>query len=179
MNVSKSDDLAELLNRPLFPIHTPPIRHNTHRVIRGLELAWQSEAPHDYKKPKYRGAKAEGIRFEKAVGTLLAKGAQQGVWFHFKDENGPGYCQPDWIVQLEKKRILIVECKRTECPEATTQLTKLYFPVVQKATGLMPIGIVCCNYLTTSTPTNRIFADMPTALNAAYCGLIPILHWMR
>jgi hypothetical protein len=167
-----------ILLRPFNKIHTPPQRKSTHRIVRGLLSAWESLDP-GMPKARYWGRKAEGIRFEKAVSELLPSNARRGVWFRYEDSAGLGVCQPDWIVPLGKKTILIVECKRTECPEGTTQLTRLYFPVVERATGRRPIGMLVCNYLTLATPTERIFGDFTDALASAHSGNIPILHWMR
>lgn len=166
-----------LLDRPFGPIVTPRSFVASHRVVKGLKLAWETTSGRKASRSRGNRFRLEGHRYEKKVGSLLPKTARQGIWFNFTDSNGLGLCQPDWIVPLGKF-VLIVECKRTECPEATTQLTQLYFPVVGKALGLVPIGLVVAQHLTLMTPLDRIFEDFGVALNAAQCGSIPILHWL-
>jgi hypothetical protein len=56
-----------------------------------------------------RGAKALGVKYEKALAGALP-GWKHGQWFQFKDINGYGYCQVDLMIELEAC-VIVLEAK--------------------------------------------------------------------
>lgn len=96
-----------------------------HREI--FRLKWTRLAQNPWPKSKATGVKAEGLRFERAVGQALPK-AKANVWVQYCDANGEGYCCPDYLLRVDGT-LVVVECKLTDCAEAYTQLSRLYLPV--------------------------------------------------
>src|ERR1700731_4570649 len=76
-----------------------------------------------------RGAKAQGLNFERALALSLG-GAIHGQWFSYEDSSGPHFCQTDLLVV--GGRALIIECKLTWLPEAWAEVKGFYVPVVAK-----------------------------------------------
>lgn len=108
------------------------------------------------------------------MGKALGPGWIAGQWFEYCDRNGRGFCQPDFI-QLSHQGVLILECKLTDTPEALTQLTELYYPVVSEALGMAVRGIVVVKNLTNLSDRARVCGSLAEAL--ARPG-IPLLHWL-
>lgn len=110
----------------------------------------------------------KGLRYEKAVGAALsawvdARGfdLELGPWFRFVG-SGSGvwrWCQPDAIVDPgENRPLLILEIKLTFEPKAWWQLSALYKPVVEKATGRsVEFGTVCASF----DPANQSKVPVP------------------
>lgn len=100
------------------------------RVIRGLQWAERCERPSSIPVGRPRGAKAVGIRYEKALGKALGPSWEHGQWFSFRDINGQGYCQTDFLLILPNLAI-ILECKYSWVKTAYEQIEFLYTPVVE------------------------------------------------
>lgn len=107
------------------------------RKVLGLQSAGLAENPWG-KPPRPKGAKALGLRFERAVGKVLPQ-ALHGQWLRFVDNNGPGYCCPDFLV-AQGATLWVLECKLTDWDEAEAQLEGLYRPVL----GLLWSGPIRC-----------------------------------
>jgi len=98
-------------------------------------------------KPRGRGIRAEGLRYEARVQKyLIAKYGDcyiPGPWIQFYDPN-QRICQPDGLLfDLERGRIILVEIKLRHCQEAYWQLQKLYLPVLRE---MFPYSLweICC-----------------------------------
>ena len=114
-----------------------------------------------------RGVKALGHRYEKAVAKQLGTDAKQGVWWAYRDANGPGLCQTDFII-IGEVWAVILECKHTWTFEGMEQLQDLYIPVVERALDKRAIGIQICKHLTHEA--YDVFNDLESAVNAARTG---------
>ena len=92
------------------------------RKIIGLEWArplncWPKQIP----KPRTKkGAKGLGLSYEKSLGLVLPE-AKHGVWFEFRDKNGSGLAQVDYLLVSEDE-VLVLECKYSWTSAAWDQL---------------------------------------------------------
>jgi hypothetical protein len=97
-----------------------------------------------------RGAKAEGLRYERSLAKGLGSKFRCGMWWEFRDDGGIGCCQTDFFGKA-KQWIILLETKLTWTPEAEEQLYGLYVPVVAMAMQVprsQVLPIVVCKYLT-------------------------------
>jgi len=145
---------------------------------RVVDLAWAQRHPAGWPagipKPRLRGIKAFGGRYEKAVGKALPE-AEKGVWWEFRDRNGPGLCQTDFVLPLPDV-LVVIECKHTWTDEGMDQLAGLYIPVLQRATGQPVIGIQVCKHLVPWAGT--AFSEIGDAISMARACRMPVtLHW--
>lgn len=123
-----------------------------------------------------RGAKAEGIRYEKALARALPK-ANHGQWFEFEDSNGRGYCQTDLIFSW-KGQIVVLEAKYTWRMAGHRQIEQLYRPILAKITGKPVLGVVVCKRLRPAV-AYPVFGDLEEALRASGPqGPGPVWHWL-
>ena len=90
------------------------------RVIVGLHYAAMCLRPANLPKARPKGAKAAGLRYEKALAAAIPR-AEHGQWFEFTDLNGPGHCQMDLLI-VGNKRVVILECKLTDVQTGRAQL---------------------------------------------------------
>jgi hypothetical protein len=96
-----------------------------------------------------RGAKAKGIRYEKAVRswlTALFPDAIHEQWFEFTDSSGYGICQTDHLVVFDHL-VVVFESKLTQTHQAIAQVNLLYRPVVEKVWGRPSLGVQICKNL--------------------------------
>lgn len=105
--------------------------------MRNISYAAPCLRPSFIPKPKrLRGSRGAGLAYEralaKAVKSLNVAEILHGQWFHYKDQFGPGWCQPD-IVFLSAKFAVVIEVKLTNVQEARKQLQELYLPVLSVA----------------------------------------------
>lgn len=120
------------------------------RQVSGLRWAKRMEArPGFIPIGRPRGAKAQGIRYEKALGLALGPEARRGVWWEFEDAQGHGYCQTDFLLELAQGSV-ILEVKYTWVPEGHQQIEGLYGPVVAAALGKPAVGLVVAKRLVQS-----------------------------
>lgn len=150
------------------------------RTIVGLEWARVMEkAPH--RPPRgLRGAKAKGVAFEKSLLAALGEKARGGVWLEFQDQNGRGYCQPDILLKLAPRTVLILEAKYTWTLEGHQQLENLYRPVVRAALGgrdWLIHTVEVCKILTGETPRGCVHSTLREAVSASLQGRMAVLHW--
>src|SRR5258706_3509947 len=149
------------------------------RIIRGLTYAARCARPDSIPHGRPRGAKAVGLRYEKALAKALPPGFEHGPWFTFKDINGFGYCQPDFLLNLHNLAV-ILECKYTWTPVAWGQMELLYVPVLQRALGKQVIGIQLCKRLVPEAAAGcRIVSNLGNGLILAHGGERVALHWLE
>jgi len=116
-----------------------------YRTVRGLVSARAIERPSNIPVSQPRGAKAAGLRYERALARMLP-GATHGQWWEFWDANGRGVCQTDLFLTVGDA-VVVVEVKYTWTLVGHGQLENLYLPVLRKATGREVIGLVACKKL--------------------------------
>lgn len=139
------------------------------RRIEGLAEVTLAQNPWG-KVGKQKGAKALGLRFERAVAKSLP-GALHGQWFRFVDNNGPGFCSPDILFTIGPT-LWVVECKLTDWSEADAQLNHLYRPVLRALWGPEIRSVIVAKFLTPLTQKERLVASWEEALRHD----APILH---
>lgn len=151
------------------------------REIRSLSSAGICERPRGIPVTRARkGAKAYGLRYERAF-AKAASWALHGQWFEFRDSAGPGHCQTDFLARFFDLAV-ILETKLSDVEQGRKQLRGLYEPVVQKALGLRPVGIVVVRHLThlkETRGTYRVHETLASAITQALAdpGRLPVLHW--
>lgn len=151
----------------------------TFRTIVGLHYAARCLRPAHIPKSRPKGAKAAGLRYEKALSAAIPR-AEHGQWFEFKDLNGPGHCQMDLLIE-GSKRIVVIECKLSNVEQGRAQLEELYFPIVRMVwPDKKPLGIVAARHLSRESDLGRVETTLKGAiLRAEQTGIIPTLHWME
>ena len=143
-----------------------------HRRVVGLREVTLAESP--WGKARPRGAKARGVRFEKGVAKLLPQ-ALHNQWFHYVDNNGPGFCSPDILFSFdgpEGRTLCVAECKLTDWSSADGQLQELYLPVLKWLWPGEILPVVVAKHLTPLTDRRRLVTSWDEALATA----APILH---
>jgi hypothetical protein len=153
----------------------------THRRIEGLLRAKAlRERPGCIPPlPKFKGAKAAGLRFEKALHKAL-HGSLHGQWFEYEDSLGFGYCQTDLLVPfvLFRQVIVVLECKYTLVPGAHSKLSSLYLPVVEAAFGMPAYGVVVVKNLDPRYRRGRIYTNLVDAvMGTMETGYPTLIQW--
>ena len=139
------------------------------RHIVGLHYAAMCLRPAHLPKSRPKGAKAAGLRYEKALAAAIPR-AEHGQWFEFQDMNGPGHCQMDLIIEGQK-RIVVIECKLTEVQIGRNQLTDLYFPIARKVwPDKEPLGIVAARHLSKENQLDVVETSLKAAILRAEIG---------
>lgn len=98
-----------------------------------LEFARYSRSPFGGKPRRGKGARAAGLRYEENVGKELARRQldfARGPWIQFRDRNGTGFAQPDFVIYSSAKQWCVLEAKLSQTPAAFEQLFKLYVPLL-------------------------------------------------
>lgn len=147
-----------------------------HRIVDGLIWASSCPRPEFLPKPRLRGSKAEGLRYERRVAAAVPR-AQTGLWFEYIDANGRGWCNPDLVLDLGDI-LAVLECKRTERQQAQSQILDLYKPVLELALRRPVIGVQVTKFLTPATNPTQVATSLRDALAMARLGQIPTLHWL-
>jgi hypothetical protein len=147
-----------------------------HRVISRLHWAKALQSKPDcIPTARVRGAKAAGLRYERALARHLPESAH-GVWFEYNDENGHGYCQPDLLFSFLPDFVAILEVKYTLVLDAFSKLHDLYIPVISLAMNAPAVGVVVVRNLTPGI--KDVHRDLASAALASYEAQYPtILHW--
>ena len=123
---------------------------------------------------KPRGAKAYGVRYERALASA-APWLVRGTWFEFEDKNGPGLCQTDFL--SSGAPIVVLETKYTWTEDGHVELEKLYLPIVEAVWGGSPVGIVVSKNLTPRVPSRSICASFEEAIEIGRSRR-SVLHWI-
>ena len=147
------------------------------RNVKHLEWARQCARPQCIPVGRPRGAKAQGLRYERLLASRLPL-AKHGQWFEFTDGRlGHGYCQPDFLLMLPEVTV-ILECKYTWTVDGHLQIERLYKPVVAEALGKPAVGIVVCKRLEAEMRGVSIVGDLKMAISLAVAGHRPVFHWL-
>lgn len=151
------------------------------RVISELAWAQLCSRPRSIpKQRKRRGAKAYGLRYEESLAKALPF-ALHGQWFEFRDANGQGHCQTDFLMRVAEQSI-IIEAKLTDIEQARLQLRYLYEPIIERAFGEKPLGIVVVRHLSDLKSIQSRFMVYDSLKSAILGGLaeptrLAIWHW--
>lgn len=150
-----------------------------HRVVKGLRWASLDPVGPGFSPKRARGAKRAGIKYEQSLAEAFGARAKHGQWIKFEDSNGLGFAQPDILYPLGDT-LFIIESKYTWVPEATSQISLLYRPLLECIYPTAKIeGIVACKVLTAFGATRQVVcSDMDQAIALARGGQMPILHWI-
>jgi hypothetical protein len=150
----------------------------SHRIVRGLSFAEPCSRPSSIPEAKAkRGAKAAGLRFERALAKAIPQ-STHGQWFKYLDANGSGHCQVD-ILLIGKTNIGLIECKLSNVEEGRAQIDELYRPILSWHFRRPVRGIVACQHLSPALAGDpHVYSDLKSALRAARDDLIPVFHWL-
>ncbi len=146
------------------------------------ELLWAKpmERPAGIPIGRPRGAKAAGLRYERALVRALPPPKVHGQWFEFEDRRGRGVCQPDILVSRERGgMIAVLEAKYSWTAEGHQQLEKLYLPVVQMALGRSAVGILVTRRLVSEMLKGIVICStLEQAVWFAREGRRVVWHWL-
>lgn len=104
------------------------------KLIRGLvDVKPIDQPPFRLKGQARDGVLAKGIAYEnKAVGFVRSQfgpyPVRHGQWFKYITTRKGGYAQTD-ILMSTPGRLVIFECKLTQCQRGDAQLQKMYWPL--------------------------------------------------
>lgn len=101
--------------------------------------------------------------------------ARSGLWFAFADGAGHGHCSPDLVLQ-SPWGVVVLEAKLTDCPEAYTQISQLYRPILEAAFNQPVLGVVVCKNIRKKPVL--LCETLAEALRYARLGHTPTLHWL-
>ena len=143
-----------------------------------LHSARLIERPNCIPKSRPRGTKALGLRYERSLAKYLP-GATHGQWIEFADRNGPGFCQPDFLLNFRPRCMVVLECKLSWTFDAVEQLDNLYRPVVEKVFGLPAVGVVVTKNLVRFPPGYwKVCSTLGAAIEVAEEEKMSIWHWL-
>ena len=152
-----------------------------HRVVKGLKWArLSSDGPFGGKISRPRGAKREGLRYEKAIAQAFGPTAKHGQWITFEDSRGLGWAQPD-ILFPKGGELFVIEAKYTWVPEAHSQIGLLYLPLLEAVFESSRIhGIVMVKNLVPLAKRHFICSTMERAMEIARLGAgnAPVMQWL-
>jgi hypothetical protein len=100
---------------------------------------------------------------------------KKGQWIHFRDSNGNGFAQPDFVLQYDDLTI-ILDAKLTHTPLARPQLEKLYKPLISSLLPENPVICIEVCHNAASVPTD----EWIRGLDEIYEKDLPfyIWHWL-
>lgn len=147
--------------------------------IRG-ELRWarpRTKPSFASGRPRRTGAKAKGLAYESQVKNVLGN-AVSGQWWEAEDAAGAFICQTDFVLKGPGGTLVVVEAKYTWTLEGHRQISQLYRPVIEKATGRRVYGVVVCKKLVAGSGAS-IYGTLMEALEGAIAGVpMPVWHWL-
>ena len=147
------------------------------RRIMGQVRAKPCARPACIPRSRPRGAKALGLRYERALARALPHG-RHGPWYEFIDANGPGYCQPDIVLDMGEC-MFVLESKLSNVEQAKAQIEDLYVPVLTAAHRTKVHGIIVVRHLTPGVDLALVHDTLQSAMIAAVRGSqLPLLHWL-
>lgn len=144
----------------------------SHRKIVGLKWARVSQSGPDLPIRRARGARAAGLRYERAVAAALPI-ARHGQWWEYEDLNGHGWCQTDLILTHDHS-LVILEVKYSWVEQGHLQIEELYSPVVEMAMGKRPLGVQVCKNL--KYGVRNIHSELSSAVASGSSR--PVLHYL-
>ena len=149
------------------------------RVVRGLKWARVAQRPQGLPIGRPRGAKLEGVRYERRVAKALALAGlkfSHGKWWEFEDWAGRGVCQTDFVGKVGDSAV-VLEVKYSWTQEAWWQLDQLYIPVLRMALACPVVGVQVCKMLI-SCAEGVVTRDLCEAIALAQSGVSPVtMHW--
>lgn len=151
-----------------------------HRIVNGLRWAMLAEkGPFDAPR-RLTGRKRAGIKYENDLAKALGKRAEHGPWINFADKNGPGWAQPDFLIEFPfSDALLILETKYTWVRDAYSQIESLYKPLIQHIYSKPAFGIVVAKVLTPDCHQLPIYRSLDEAAIAACSeGKTVLWHWL-
>lgn len=151
-----------------------------HRVVKGLKWARLTpDGPFSAGIKRPRGAKREGLRYEKQIAQAFGPTAKHGQWITFEDKNGLGWAQPDLLFP-KGNELFVLEAKYTWVPEAHTQIGQLYLPLLEAVFESSKIfGIVMVKSLRPEAKRHFICSTMERAMEIArLSGECPVMQWL-
>lgn len=145
------------------------------RIIRNLAWAIPCKRPNCIGHGRPRGVKRLGVVYERLLAEELGGDWKHGQWFEFEDQNGHGYCQPDFVRVVDDAAV-VLEAKLTWLPEAHQQIDLLYRPVLEAVFDRQVVGVVVAKRLVAGMNA-AIAHNLPSALEAARAVPRVALHW--
>jgi hypothetical protein len=119
------------------------------------------------------GAKAAGLRFERALARALPR-AVHGQWFHYLGQDGPAWCQTDLLL-IGAKTVVVIEAKLGDYAGAQMQLGGLYLPVLAAAYPTKAIkGLIVLKHLSQVPEGTIVYETIAAALAGDVEGPV---HW--
>lgn len=164
------------------------------RTVQGA-IKWARPCPRPRNIPisRARGAKAFGLRYEKAF-ALRIRDSVAGQWFEYEDASGKHFCQMDLLFKRPLQTpervkadpgvgcLVVAECKYSWTLDAFQQLHGLYLPVLRAYAGLgrQILGFQVCKRLLPNMPQGvTICRGLEEALSASSKGQKWVtLHWL-
>lgn len=147
------------------------------RWTSGLRWATVASRPQGLPaKQRARGAKAQGLRYERKLLKSLPTGTVHGQWFLFEDLYGRNFCQTDFLIDLGSE-ILLLEAKYTWVADGHVQVAQ-YLPVVRMALTKPIIAGIVCKILTPEMPRSvETVSTLEGLIIRAQQRRVPVLHW--
>lgn len=161
------------------------MKPKTKTYVDGLLWARPCLRPASISFGRPRGAKAAGIRYERAVARACAlhyaRETTHGQWFEYEDASGHHWCQTDVLISwLDGSGHCILECKLSDSEHAAgarEKLTRLYCPVVALALKAPCKAIIVTRHLNEKSDTRSVCDTLESAI-ALSRTQIPLLHWL-
>ena len=116
------------------------------RKIEGLQWVKPGK-PKAGQRARPGSAKLAGLEWEREVEEVIFQETRpgstfiKGLWLHFRDSNGLGYCQPDFIF-TRNHSVIVVECKLSWHSYSLRQVQGLYLPLVGHLYQKKPLGLI-------------------------------------
>lgn len=150
----------------------------SHRSPIGLICASACNRPIGLPHGRPRGAKAQGLRYERALARALPW-AKHGQWFEYRDRLGLWHCQVDLLAELPSGEALVIEAKYTWTMAGHAQIDQLYRPVVGMALRKPVIGLVVCRTLLPETARMaKVTGDLGEGIELARQGHRVVTQWL-
>ena len=103
--------------------------------LRGLTFVKYAETEPFFPDQKRTAAQKAGLRYEASVVKRLKalyKDVRAGPWILYKAANMSGICQPDALVWINSKLLVVVEVKLSRQQTARDKLLHFYGPLVER-----------------------------------------------
>ena len=148
-----------------------------HRIAEAVSWATPCQRPASIPQSRPRGAKAAGLRYERALAKALPAAAH-GQWFEYRDRTGRHFCQPDLLLDLGS-HLVVLEVKYTWTLVGHLQFSQLYRPVLAAALpGKRVVGLQVCKVVLPETPADTICSRLDDAIIRSMSGGRSVLHWL-
>lgn len=119
----------------------------TRDTVIDLTAAEWSDRPDFARSSGRTASQRKGLRYERKIEEdlkeLYGDSLKCGPWIKFTDRRGTGYAQPDFIVDLPD-RVLIIECKLTYKPKAKDKLRRVYARLIRMLNSKPRLCVQVC-----------------------------------